>query len=315
MNLHRTLYQHSNSFPVLSDVYRYGFNGKEVDSEGMGGGSSTYDYGFRIYNAQLGKFLSVDPLTNGYPWYSPYQFAGNKPVWAIDLDGLEEYLINVKECTDSKGNHFPVEVRYKKVPLGIREVRTPRSYLRVNFDPRMVDVSTQFLARNREGISTESNRAIDAVIEESSVRNTSGLVKLGAWKLVLGFENNQGVRVSEVSEAVMNHDADFEQTLDEVISLLSQDIHVEVTVTGSASPLRTDIQGQMSERTRANNEILAANRAEATKEYIIQRAISDHGVQRADVESRILTQTKPVSGEDGNNDQNKRSATIEVTKR
>jgi RHS repeat-associated protein len=74
-----------------SGEYRYGFNGKEVDSEGMGGGSSTYDYGFRIYNAQLGKFLSVDPLTKDYPWYTPYQFAGNRPIWAIDLDGLEEF--------------------------------------------------------------------------------------------------------------------------------------------------------------------------------------------------------------------------------
>ncbi|MFM9945260.1 MAG: hypothetical protein ACKVQB_08525, partial [Bacteroidia bacterium] len=24
-----------------------------------------------------------------YPWYSPYQFAGNTPIWANDLDGLE----------------------------------------------------------------------------------------------------------------------------------------------------------------------------------------------------------------------------------
>lgn len=33
-----------------SSGYRYGFNGKEQDSPGMGGGGSTYDYGFRIYN-------------------------------------------------------------------------------------------------------------------------------------------------------------------------------------------------------------------------------------------------------------------------
>jgi hypothetical protein len=45
---------------------------------------------FRIYNPALGRFLSVDPLKKEYPWYTPYQFAGNMPVWAIDLDGLEE---------------------------------------------------------------------------------------------------------------------------------------------------------------------------------------------------------------------------------
>jgi RHS repeat-associated protein len=70
--------------------YSYRFNGKELDKEGMGGGGSTYDYGFRIYNAQLGKFLSVDPLTKSYAFYAPYQFAGNKPIVALDLDGRED---------------------------------------------------------------------------------------------------------------------------------------------------------------------------------------------------------------------------------
>ena len=67
--------------------YRFGFNGKENDDEGMGGGGATYDYGFRIYNPQLGRFLSVDPLTNTYPYYTPYQFAGNNPILFIDLYG------------------------------------------------------------------------------------------------------------------------------------------------------------------------------------------------------------------------------------
>jgi RHS repeat-associated protein len=70
--------------------YRYGFNGKELDPEGMGGGGSTYDYGFRIYNPQLGKFLSVDPLFKSYPWNSTYAFAENGPIENIDLDGLEK---------------------------------------------------------------------------------------------------------------------------------------------------------------------------------------------------------------------------------
>jgi RHS repeat-associated protein len=72
--------------------YRYGFNGKENDNEPKGIEGSQQDYGFRIYDPRVGKFLSVDPLTSQYPWYTPYQFAGNKPVWATDLDGLEENI-------------------------------------------------------------------------------------------------------------------------------------------------------------------------------------------------------------------------------
>jgi len=77
-------------------AYRYGFNGKERDTEGMGGGGATYDYGYRIYNPQIAKFTSVDPLFKGYAWYTPYQFAGNKPIVAVDLDGLEEAPSNNK---------------------------------------------------------------------------------------------------------------------------------------------------------------------------------------------------------------------------
>jgi len=47
------------------------------------------DYGFRIYNPSIAKFLSVDPLTKGYPMLTPYQFASNSPIVNIDLDGLE----------------------------------------------------------------------------------------------------------------------------------------------------------------------------------------------------------------------------------
>jgi RHS repeat-associated protein len=73
-----------------TESYRYGFNGKEMDNEATGGKTgSIYDYGFRVYNPLLGKFLSVDPLFKKYPWYSSYQFAGNIPIAFVDIDGLE----------------------------------------------------------------------------------------------------------------------------------------------------------------------------------------------------------------------------------
>ncbi|KIA91795.1 hypothetical protein OA93_23850 [Flavobacterium sp. KMS] len=75
-----------------TNEYRYGFNGKEKDNEIKGEGLQ-YDYGFRVYDPRIGKFLSQDPLFKSFPWYTPYQFAGNKPIVAIDLDGLEERIV------------------------------------------------------------------------------------------------------------------------------------------------------------------------------------------------------------------------------
>jgi RHS repeat-associated protein len=74
-----------------ANTYRYGFNGKENDNEVKGTGNQQ-DYGMRIYDPRLGRFLSADPLivqNQEYPELSPYQFASNTPIQAIDLDGLE----------------------------------------------------------------------------------------------------------------------------------------------------------------------------------------------------------------------------------
>ena len=73
-------------YTQLNSSYRYGFNGKENDKDINEGGQ---DYGMRIYDSKVGKFLSVDPLMKDYPWYTPYQFSGNNPILFIDLDGLE----------------------------------------------------------------------------------------------------------------------------------------------------------------------------------------------------------------------------------
>ena len=64
---------------------RYKYVGKERDEE-----TGLYYYGARYYAAWIARFVSVDPLQLKYPHYTPYQYAGNKPVSYIDLDGLEE---------------------------------------------------------------------------------------------------------------------------------------------------------------------------------------------------------------------------------
>jgi len=73
-----------DSRSYTSSLYRYGFNGKENDKE-----TGEQDYGMRIYDPRIAKFLSIDPLSKKYPELSPYQFASNTPIQAIDLDGLE----------------------------------------------------------------------------------------------------------------------------------------------------------------------------------------------------------------------------------
>jgi RHS repeat-associated protein len=73
--------------------YRYGFNGKESINEVKGTGN-WQDYGMRMYDNRICRFPSVDPIAKQFPYYSPYQYAGNKPIVAIDLDGMEDLWVN-----------------------------------------------------------------------------------------------------------------------------------------------------------------------------------------------------------------------------
>jgi RHS repeat-associated protein len=68
---------------------RYRFCGKERDVE-----NGLYYYGARYYAPWSCRFVSIDPLAGDYPFYTPYQYAGNQPINFIDLDGLEQEFAN-----------------------------------------------------------------------------------------------------------------------------------------------------------------------------------------------------------------------------
>lgn len=70
-----------------SDSYRFGFNGKLKDDEIHGATGTSYDFGARIYDPRIGRWLACDPLAAAYPGISPYVFVMNTPLSAVDPDG------------------------------------------------------------------------------------------------------------------------------------------------------------------------------------------------------------------------------------
>lgn len=45
---------------------------------------------------EVSRFMSVDPLTKQFPELTPYQYASNRPIDGIDLDGLEHASYTIK---------------------------------------------------------------------------------------------------------------------------------------------------------------------------------------------------------------------------
>jgi RHS repeat-associated protein len=72
--------------------YRYGFNGKEKSNEIYGEGNA-YDFGARIQDPRLGRWLSVDPKADKYAHQSPYAYVANNPIIFNDGDGKDFILM------------------------------------------------------------------------------------------------------------------------------------------------------------------------------------------------------------------------------
>jgi RHS repeat-associated protein len=63
----------------------YEFNGKEEQDELDLG---WLDFGARMYDPSVGRFISIDPATHLLQFLSPYSFALNNPINLIEIDGL-----------------------------------------------------------------------------------------------------------------------------------------------------------------------------------------------------------------------------------
>ncbi len=68
----------------LKTIYTTNHKGQLIDPVAF-----AYDFGARIYDARVGRFLSVDPLQMKFPYASPYAFCLNKPIMFIDYDGRD----------------------------------------------------------------------------------------------------------------------------------------------------------------------------------------------------------------------------------
>lgn len=139
-----------------SGSYRMGFNGKENDNEVFGSQGTFQDYGMRMYDTRIGRFPSVDPLASKYPFYTPYSFAGNKPIWAVDLDGLEEYYTSQGQLLGKYGTSTEMRVVYDS------QVRAATSLLADPSAPGAEVANSLLYNRGSAGVfSNPDNAAID----------------------------------------------------------------------------------------------------------------------------------------------------------
>jgi RHS repeat-associated protein len=85
----------------------YRYNGKERDTV-----SGWYEYGFRWYIDEIGRWNGVDPLADWAPGWTPFRYGFNNPVLFIDPDGLFE---RKKDAKKYRRDHHDKEIRRGKI--------------------------------------------------------------------------------------------------------------------------------------------------------------------------------------------------------
>lgn len=85
---------------ISTGEYRFGFNGKENDNEVKGMGNSL-DFGARMYDSRLGRWLAKDPDESKYSSWSTYNGFMCNPILIVDPNGKGGKVSKVR---DSEGN-------------------------------------------------------------------------------------------------------------------------------------------------------------------------------------------------------------------
>ncbi len=195
--------------------YRYGFNGKERDPNIS---VEDYDFGARIYDGRIGRWLSVDPLQNQFPSESPYLFGGGNPIIFVDQGGRrKELYITV---IDKSGKSTTIKVVNKNyIKYSVAHGYNNATYYKSDVQQNVIIdlrnntmVNSPEISVNKKEIST-LDFAINyprGIVDELFGEDPNSRSKQpGGIKLLSEFSDEDGAKTDVTEEASLSINVDL----------------------------------------------------------------------------------------------------------
>lgn len=185
----------------LASSQRYKYNGKELDRTH---GLDWYDYGARMYDPALARWMAPDPLAEKYYGVSPYAYCGDNPIRRMELDGMDWIEApNGQAQFDSKW-----EV-HSKLPEGYKYLGKSVVLMAENGDiyygrndgkelfwytpgGKSADLTQEMTQVNSSNNSKPiDSKSMDKAMNTASLVNVANDVKLGLFQIAANMKNGE----------------------------------------------------------------------------------------------------------------------------